>query len=292
MWMRENSPSSDSRQRKGTSVTSNDVSHVSGTPNQTQGGLTPATLASDTALLFDLNHALQHEVVTYATVGIQYYANQIYPQSIPPSSNQLDTPEPILDDHMMRIIVPEDFLLCNMEYFTLARSPLAELRKQMEKCSKTMTVSALKSVLTTYPISHANTIAPSREPSVASYVQETTLLDDLNLNIEVFGAPGRFSGTRPSSFSSYRSSRRMGFGGIYRRIGNMKRCCVVSPLDIIGICLMSICLLREELVQLHPLLKVLMLCPLALNSTLFNIFILKSITPYAIILCQISLYPP
>jgi hypothetical protein len=152
----------------------------------------PPPLASSedqASLLYDLNHALQHEVVTYATVGIQqcamqtllsYQTNGIMKSSthstleiqqaqvkahrnfpLSPSSQFPRTftsttthsqysSHPWNEHQTLQILIPQDLFVIDLDHFeSLAKGTLNDLHNALKTSSQTMTMSALKSILQT-----------------------------------------------------------------------------------------------------------------------------------------------
>jgi hypothetical protein len=142
------------------------------------------------SILYNLNHALQHEVVTYATVGIQQCAtthsppeaggpaggpassgsnhshhdlrqslfsssrNPAFPRTLTNTTNHSQF-HPWNEYCSLQILIPQDLFVIDNDHFqTLARGSMKDLHRALKTSSQTMTVPALKSILQTKFLHH------------------------------------------------------------------------------------------------------------------------------------------
>lgn len=130
---------------------------------------------NQSSILYDLNYALQQEVVTYATVGIQQCAvlashdshhsipdikaalprnNNAFPRTITNTTNR--SQHYILDEYYsLQFQIPQDlFLIDNDRFRSLAQGTMNDLQNALKASSQLMNVAALKSTLQTRFIHH------------------------------------------------------------------------------------------------------------------------------------------
>eukprot|EP00602_Paraphysomonas_sp_CaronLab_P007183 CAMPEP_0185034010 /NCGR_PEP_ID=MMETSP1103-20130426/23489_1 /TAXON_ID=36769 /ORGANISM="Paraphysomonas bandaiensis, Strain Caron Lab Isolate" /LENGTH=611 /DNA_ID=CAMNT_0027570487 /DNA_START=831 /DNA_END=2666 /DNA_ORIENTATION=- len=145
--------------------------------------------------LYDINHALQQEVVTYATVGIQKCS----------SMNSYSTDS--LDKHVLCITVPQDMFKLPLEkFFQLAKGPIQDLTKALRRSALAENMSILKSVLQTRDetFSLCSQSGVSSRPSSASFV--SPLASDFKLDVKPAAIDietDRFSESNPTGSSGY-----------------------------------------------------------------------------------------
>lgn len=178
---------------------------------------------NQSSVLYDLNHALQHEVVTYATVGIQQCAiqssqgshhsiqdikpslprNAQFPRTLTNTTNR--SQYYVLNEYYsLQFHIPQDLFLIDMDRFrTLAQGTTNDLHNALKASSQVMTVPTLKSMLQTRFIRH-------------EYSDDEWVYDSES---DTKSVRAHLNTTRPSSWNVSINQRRSGISE--EKVGNL-----------------------------------------------------------------------